>query len=252
MDGKRGLVMGVANDHSIAWGIAQQLHAAGAELGVTYLPDEKNTSHVRALAFRVGTGGDTLEKAGGVHWHTAARLWYQSADEERQTIARLKVETSEGTEEWVNNEVPANVQHLRGINLATALSVNSVSVETVEHLLAALVSMRIDNVLIELNSPEVPIMDGSSAPFIFLIQEAGVKVQAAARQYLKILRPISLARGDKHIALYPSDEFRVTYSISYDHPLLRHQARTTAISESIFVEEIAPARTFGMMEDKEN
>jgi UDP-3-O-[3-hydroxymyristoyl] N-acetylglucosamine deacetylase len=150
-----------------------------------------------------------------------------------------------------DNEVPANVQHLRGINLATALSVNSVSVETVEHLLAALVSMRIDNVLIELNSPEVPIMDGSSAPFIFLIQEAGVKAQAAPRQYLKILRPISLARGDKHIALYPSDEFRVTYSISYDHPLLRHQQRTITITEESFIEEIAPARTFTFLKDVE-
>ena len=80
-----------------------------------------------------------------------------------------------------DTEVRASVQHLRGINLATALSCNQVSVETVEHLLAALVSMSIDNVLIELNSPEVPIMDGSSAPFIYLIQEAGVKTLGASR-----------------------------------------------------------------------
>ena len=84
-----------------------------------------------------------------------------------------------------NHEVPANVQHLAGIQLATALSRNEVSVETVEHLLSALVSMGVDNVLIELNSPEVPIMDGSAAPFIYLIQEAGLKAQAARRKYLK-------------------------------------------------------------------
>src|SRR3990170_2599044 len=75
-----------------------------------YIPDEKNTLHVRALAFRVGTGGSNLEEAGGVHWHTAARLWYQSADKERQTIARLRVEKSDGTDEWVNPDVPAGAK----------------------------------------------------------------------------------------------------------------------------------------------
>lgn len=150
-----------------------------------------------------------------------------------------------------DHEIRASVQHLAGINLATALSSNQVSVETVEHLLAALVSMSIDNVLIELNSPEVPIMDGSSAPFIYLIQEAGVKTLNASRKYLKITSPISLSRGDKRIALYPSDHFKVTYSISYDHPLLRHQARTLTITEESFIEEIAPARTFTFLKDVE-
>src|SRR6476661_728317 len=150
-----------------------------------------------------------------------------------------------------DHEVPANVQHLAGIQLATALSRNEVSVETVEHLLAALVSMRVDNVLIELNSPEVPIMDGSAAPFVYLIQEAGIKQQASLRKYLKIVRPIALSRGDKRIALYPSDHFKVTYSISFDHPLLRHQSRTMKITEESFVEEIAPARTFGFLKEVE-
>jgi len=148
-------------------------------------------------------------------------------------------------------EVPATVQHLAGIQLATGLACNEVSVETVEHLLAALVSMNIDNVLIELNSPEVPIMDGSAAPFIYLIQEAGVKSQALSRKYLKIVRPIALSRGDKRIALYPSDHFKVTYSVSYDHPLLRHQSRTIRITEESFIEEIAPARTFTFLKDVE-
>jgi UDP-3-O-[3-hydroxymyristoyl] N-acetylglucosamine deacetylase len=148
-------------------------------------------------------------------------------------------------------EVPATVQHLAGIQLATGLACNEVSVETVEHLLAALVSMNIDNVLIELNSPEVPIMDGSAAPFIYLIQEAGVKTQAQPRKYLKIVRPIALSRGDKRIALYPSDHFKVTYSVSYDHPLLRHQSRTIRITEESFIEDIAPARTFTFLKDVE-
>ncbi len=150
-----------------------------------------------------------------------------------------------------DHEVPATVQHLAGIQLATGLARNDVSVETVEHLLAALVSMGVDNVLIELNSPEVPIMDGSAAPFIYLIQEAGVKRLQAARRYLKIVRPIALSRGDKRIALFPSDHFKVTYSISYDHPLLRHQSRTLRITEDSFVEEVAPARTFTFLKDVE-
>src|SRR4029079_6137927 len=151
-----------------------------------------------------------------------------------------------------DHEVPANVQHLAGIQLATALSRNEVSVETVEHLLAALVSMRVDNVLIELNSPEVPIMDGSAAPFVYLIQEAGIKQQASLRKYLKIVRPIALSRGDKRIALYTSDHFKGAYSISLDHPLLRHQSRTLPITEESFSEEIAPARTFTFLKDVEN
>src|SRR5579862_5061273 len=92
-----------------------------------------------------------------------------------------------------NHEVPAKVSNLAGIQLATGLARNEVSVETVEHLLAALVSMSIDNVVVELNSPEVPIMDGSAAPFIYLIQEAGVKRLAKPRTYLKIVRPITMS-----------------------------------------------------------
>jgi UDP-3-O-[3-hydroxymyristoyl] N-acetylglucosamine deacetylase len=148
-------------------------------------------------------------------------------------------------------EVPATVQHLAGIQLATGLACNEVSVETVEHLLSALVSLNIDNVLIELNSPEVPIMDGSAAPFVYLVQEAGIKVLPAPRTYLKIVRPISISRGDKRIALFPSDHFKITYSVSYDHPLLRHQSRTIRITEESFIDEIAPARTFTFLKDVE-
>jgi UDP-3-O-[3-hydroxymyristoyl] N-acetylglucosamine deacetylase len=127
-----------------------------------------------------------------------------------------------------------------------------VSVETVEHLLAALTALGIDNVIVELNTPEVPIMDGSAAPFVYLIlTEAGVKRLAAPKKFLKVLRPISLSQGDKRIALYPSDHFKVTYSISFDHPLIRHQSRTMKITDETFVEEIAPARTFGFLKEVE-
>jgi UDP-3-O-[3-hydroxymyristoyl] N-acetylglucosamine deacetylase len=148
-------------------------------------------------------------------------------------------------------EIPATVQHLAGINYATGLSRDTATVETVEHLLSALVSLGVDNVVVELSQPEVPIMDGSAAPFVYLINEAGVKRLTPPRRYLKVVRPISLSRGDKRIAIYPSEHFKVTYSIAFDHPLLRHQSRTMRINEESFVEDIAPARTFGFLKEVE-
>ncbi len=148
-------------------------------------------------------------------------------------------------------EIPATVTHLGGIQYATGLTRDAGSVETIEHLLGALSTLGIDNVRIELDYPEVPIMDGSAAPFVYLVHEAGVKRLAAPRRYLKVTRPITLSQGDKHIALYPSDHLKVTYSISFDHPLLRHQSRTIRVTEETFVEEIAPARTFGFLKEVE-
>jgi UDP-3-O-[3-hydroxymyristoyl] N-acetylglucosamine deacetylase len=150
-------------------------------------------------------------------------------------------------------EIPATITQLRGKQqYQTGLACEAVSVETVEHLLAALSALGIDNAIVELNHPEVPIMDGSAAPWVHLIQnEAGVKKLSAPRRYLKVLRPISLAQGDKRISLYPADHLKVTYSISFDHPLLRHQSRTMKITEESFVEDIAPARTFGFLKEVE-
>ena len=148
-------------------------------------------------------------------------------------------------------EIPADVSHVAGLHYATGLARDTTSVETVEHLLAALLSLGIDNVLVELNQAEVPIMDGSAASFVYLVHEAGIKPLSPPRKFLKVVRPISLSRGDKRIALYPSDHFKVTYSISFDHPLLRHQSRTMRLTEDVFVDEIAPARTFGFLKEVE-
>ena len=148
-------------------------------------------------------------------------------------------------------DIPARVEQVAAINYATVLGADGATVETVEHLLAALVSAGVDNAIVELTQPEVPIMDGSSAPFLFLIQEAGLKQLSTPRSYLKVLRPISVASGDKHIAIYPSDHFKVSYTISFDHPSLRHQSRTMRITEQSFNDEIAPARTFGFLKEVE-
>src|SRR5919106_3652964 len=109
----------------------------------------------------------------------------------------------------VNVEIPATVGHVTSLQYATVLGKAGATVETVEHLLAALVSSGIDNVVVELNHREVPIMDGSSAPFLYLLQEAGVKKLAVPRRYLKILKPVQIETGDKRIAIYPSDHFKV-------------------------------------------
>jgi len=148
-------------------------------------------------------------------------------------------------------EIPARVSHVGAVAYATQLKLGEARVETVEHLLAALASTRIDNAFIELNTPEVPIMDGSSAPFIYLVQEAGVRTLAEPRKYLKVTRPVTLTRGDKQIALFPSDHFKVSYTIGFDHPLLRHQTRTIVVTEDSFIEYIAPARTFTFLKEVE-
>lgn len=148
-------------------------------------------------------------------------------------------------------EIPATLDRLAGTYYATGLRQGDASVDTIEHLLAALVSQGVDNVIVELDRSEVPIMDGSSAPFVYLIQEAGVKVQTEPRRYLKVLRPITASRGDAAMALYPADTFKLTYTISFDHPLLRHQSHTVSMSADAFAESIAPARTFGFLREVE-
>jgi UDP-3-O-[3-hydroxymyristoyl] N-acetylglucosamine deacetylase len=148
-------------------------------------------------------------------------------------------------------EIPATVTHLGGIQYQAGLTREAVSVETVEHLLAALTGLGIDNVIIDLDQPELPIMDGSALLFVSLIKEAGIHRLSTPRRYLKVLRPIELTQGDRRIALYPAQHFSVTYSISFDHPLLRHQTRSMRISEESFIAEIAPARTFGFLKEVE-
>src|SRR5687767_12339174 len=114
-------------------------------------------------------------------------------------------------------EIPATVKYVSTVHYATVLGRNGATVETVEHLLAALVSVGVDNVVVELNHNEVPIMDGSSAPFLYLVQEAGVKRLTTPRRYLKILKPVQIATGDKRIAIDPSD-----HSKGSDRPRLTH------------------------------
>jgi UDP-3-O-[3-hydroxymyristoyl] N-acetylglucosamine deacetylase len=147
--------------------------------------------------------------------------------------------------------IPATLAHLGPTDHATTLSAGGFSVETVEHLLSALQGLGVDDALVEVDRPELPILDGSAAPYVFLIHEAGLRPQRATRRYLKVLEPVEVAHGAKRVRLSPADHFRVSYSIGFDHPLLRHQSASFRVSPQTFAESIAPARTFGFLREVE-
>ena len=151
----------------------------------------------------------------------------------------------------VGVEIPASIEYLARLDHATTLSRDGVSVDTVEHLLSALYGLGVDDVRVEVDGPEVPILDGSGAPFVILIHEAGLKPLAVNREYLKILKPVEVVRGAKSIRISPADHFRVSYVIGFDHPLLRHQAASFRVAADTFSESIAPARTFGFLREVE-
>jgi UDP-3-O-[3-hydroxymyristoyl] N-acetylglucosamine deacetylase len=151
----------------------------------------------------------------------------------------------------VNAEIPAALANLAHLDHATTLKGQGASISTVEHLLAALAGLGIDDVLVEVDGPEVPILDGSAAPFVILLHEAGMRPLALPRLYLKVLDTIEVVRGDKLVRLVPADDFSVDYTIGFDHPLLRHQRTHRRIDRSTFEEEIAPARTFGFLREVE-
>jgi UDP-3-O-[3-hydroxymyristoyl] N-acetylglucosamine deacetylase len=151
----------------------------------------------------------------------------------------------------VGVEIPASIEYLARLDHATTLSRDGVSVDTVEHLLSALHGLGVDDARVEVDGPEVPILDGSGAPFVILIHEAGLKPLAVNRYYLKIVKPLEVVRGNKSIRISPADHFRVSYVIGFDHPLLRHQAASFRVAADTFAESIAPARTFGFLREVE-
>ncbi len=148
--------------------------------------------------------------------------------------------------------VPASYRHIRSTNHATELAAGGVSINTVEHLLAALAGLAIDNCVIELDGPEVPIMDGSAEPFVALLRDtAGRRPQAALRRYLVVTRPVSWSDGDRSVMIEPFDGFKVTCSIDFPHRLIRQQEISVTVTPRAFAERIAPARTFGFLEQIE-
>ncbi len=151
-------------------------------------------------------------------------------------------------------DLVARAECVGDTRLATTLVVGDVSVKTVEHLLAALAGLGIDNARVEVTAPEVPIMDGSAGPFVFLIQSAGIQAQNQAKQFIRIRETVTVTEGDKWARLEPADGFQVDCSLDYDHPVFAaaSQAARHDFSVSSFIREISRARTFGFLSDLES
>jgi len=150
-------------------------------------------------------------------------------------------------------DVPAAALNVTETNLGTTLESGDGKIATVEHLLSALAGLGIDNLFIDLTAAEVPIMDGSAAPFVFLLQSAGIEEQTAAKRFIRILRRVEVSEGDKWARFDPHDGFRVNFEIDFDHPVLqKHRQRASLdFSTTAFLKEISRARTFGFLRDVE-
>ncbi len=150
-------------------------------------------------------------------------------------------------------EIPAHAERVTNTCLSTGLSANGAEVSTVEHLLSALAGLGVDNVYVDLSAAEVPIMDGSAGPYVFLIQSAGIQEQRAAKQFIRIRKSVKVTDGDKWAQFTPFDGFKVNFSIDFDHPAFKTQQQSLSIdfSSTSFVKEISRARTFGFMRDVE-
>lgn len=150
-------------------------------------------------------------------------------------------------------EIPALAENVGETTMSTTLVNGDVKIGTVEHLLSAMAGLGIDNAYIELSAPEVPIMDGSAGPFVFLIQSAGVEEQEKAKAFIRILREVTVKDGDKSATFVPFDGFKVGFEIDFDHPAFKKRTQTASVdfSSTSFVKEVSRARTFGFMRDIE-
>jgi UDP-3-O-[3-hydroxymyristoyl] N-acetylglucosamine deacetylase len=147
--------------------------------------------------------------------------------------------------------IEAQSRNVARVSYATSLMKKGVLISTTEHLLSALAGLDVDNGLVEIDNLELPILDGSARPFVELITKAGVRRQRARRSFIKILKPVEVIDGMRRIVVYPADVFRVTYRIAFPHPLIGQQSFEFASGSSNYATEIAPARTFGFLEELE-
>ncbi|HUO34296.1 MAG TPA: UDP-3-O-acyl-N-acetylglucosamine deacetylase [Candidatus Acidoferrum sp.] len=148
-----------------------------------------------------------------------------------------------------NFEIEARVANVARVSYATSLMKQGVLLSTTEHVLAALYSCGIDNVYVELDALELPILDGSAMPFIEMLSRAGIRRLRRPRRFIRVLKPLEFADGDRRIGIYPSDEFRVHCFVDYDHPFIGPQEVEIAVNQQSFTRELASARTFGFMKD---
>jgi UDP-3-O-[3-hydroxymyristoyl] N-acetylglucosamine deacetylase len=150
-------------------------------------------------------------------------------------------------------EIKARPENVGDTRLSTTLIHDGVKISTVEHLLSAFAGLGIDNAYVDVSAPEVPIMDGSAGPFVFLIQSAGVEEQNAAKKFIRIKREVVVEEGGKRAAFSPFDGFKVSFAIDFDHPAFTERTRSATVdfSSISFVKEVSRARTFGFLRDIE-
>ncbi|RRJ85516.1 UDP-3-O-acyl-N-acetylglucosamine deacetylase [Aestuariirhabdus litorea] len=151
-------------------------------------------------------------------------------------------------------EIPARAENVGETLLCTTLmNADGVRVDTVEHLLSAMAGLGIDNAYIEVSAHEVPIMDGSAGPFVFLLQSAGIEEQEAPKEFIRIKREVSVVEDDKRATFLPFDGFKVSFGIDFDHPVFKGRTQEASVdfSSTSFVKEVSRARTFGFMRDIE-
>ena len=187
-------------------------------------------------------------KATGVGLHTGEKVFLSLRPAAPNTgIVFRRVDLPEPV------DIPATPQNVGETTLSTTLVKGDVKVSTVEHLLSALAGLGIDNAYIDVSAPEVPIMDGSAGPFVFLIQSAGVEEQNAPKRFIRIKKPIRVQDGDKWASFEPYEGFKVGFTIDFDHPAFNEDVQSASIdfSSTSFVKEVSRARTFGFMRDIE-
>ena len=150
-------------------------------------------------------------------------------------------------------DIPARAENVGDTRLSTTLVKGEARISTVEHLLSAFAGLGIDNAYVDVSAAEVPIMDGSAGPFVFLIQSAGVEEQNAAKRFIRIKRPVEVQDGDKVARFEPFNGFKVSFGIDFDHPAMTEERRRSVIdfSSTSFVKEVSRARTFGFLRDIE-
>lgn len=150
-------------------------------------------------------------------------------------------------------EIPALAEYVSDTMLCTSLTCKGAKIATVEHLMSALAGLGIDNVYVDVNAPELPIMDGSSAPFVFLIQSAGIQEQTKPKRFIRIKKEIEVKEKDKYVKFKPYNGFKVQFSIDFDHPVFTNLPQTVSVdfSRESYVQEVCRARTFGFLADYE-
>ncbi|KPK20532.1 MAG: UDP-3-O-[3-hydroxymyristoyl] N-acetylglucosamine deacetylase [Betaproteobacteria bacterium SG8_41] len=150
-------------------------------------------------------------------------------------------------------EIKATPHSVGDTRLSSCLEQGGVRISTVEHLMSALAGLGIDNAYVDLSAPEVPIMDGSAGPFVFLLQSAGIEEQVAPKKFIRVLNPVEVEEGEKWVRLEPHNGFKLSLSIDFDHPVFDKMRQSVAVdfSTTSYVKEVSRARTFGFMQDVE-